>query len=301
MSLTEKDGRLAVLAPPVRRNFAFNRALHPDRPSIRAIRILVGFIVLAAIVQKTFDATLPGNDVDIPQLYSEFTVQANLAFGLVLIFSGVRRHARLPLWWDQMFGALVLYLVMTGIIYIVLVAPPEEPWWTWDLYWPQMVHHRLAPLVAALDWILVTRTVRGPWWRPLAWLGYPVAFLAFSWIRGGLDGWYVYDFLDPTLDGGWVRVLGATGQVLIAFLVVSLLVHAVGNARVALQPERLPWPQPLEPALLLEDAVHQAPCSHHEDQRQGITEGPMEFGHVVEVHPVDPGHERRRKQDGCPG
>ncbi|WP_235008675.1 Pr6Pr family membrane protein [Arthrobacter sp. SLBN-122] len=121
-----------------------------------------------------------------------------------------------------------------GVIYIVLVAPPEEPWWTWDLYWPQMVHHRLAPLVAALDWILVTRTVRGPWWRPLAWLGYPVAFLAFSWIRGGLDGWYVYDFLDPTLDGGWLRVLGATGQVLIAFLVVSLLVHAAGNARVAL-------------------------------------------------------------------
>jgi hypothetical protein len=234
MSLTEKDGRLPVLVPPVRQNFAFNRALHPDRPWIRAIRILVGFIVLAAIVQKTFDATLPGNDVDIPQLYSEFTVQANLAFGLVLIVSGVRRRARLPLWWDQMFGALVLYLVMTGLIYIVLVAPPEEPWWTWDLYWPQMVHHRLAPLVAALDWILVTRTVRGPWWRPLAWLGYPVAFLAFSWIRGGLDGWYVYDFLDPTLDGGWVRVLGATGQVLIAFLVVSLLVHAVGNVRVAL-------------------------------------------------------------------
>ncbi|WP_306630525.1 hypothetical protein [Arthrobacter sp. B1I2] len=53
-----------------------------------------------------------------------------------------------------MFGALVLYLVMTGIIYIVLVAPPEEQWWTWDLYWPQPAHHRLAPLVAALDWIV---------------------------------------------------------------------------------------------------------------------------------------------------
>lgn len=50
----------------------------------------------------------------------------------------------------------------------------------------------------------------------------------------------MYDFLDPTLDGGWVRVLGSTGQVLVAFLVVSLMVHAVGNMRVALATGRLP-------------------------------------------------------------
>lgn len=234
MSLTAKPGGLTPLIPQVRRNLAANQALHPDRPWIRVLRVLSGLAVLAAVVQKTADATLPGNDVDIPQLYSEFTVQGNLAFGLVLIISGVRQRGSLPLWWDHFFGALVLYLVMTGIIYVVLVAPPGEPWWTWDLYWPQLVHHRLAPLVAALDWVLVTRTVHGPWWRPVAWLGYPVVFLAFSWIRGGLDGWYVYDFLDPTIDGGWPRVLGTTGQVLAAFLAVSVLVHAAGNARVAL-------------------------------------------------------------------
>ncbi|HEY1155038.1 MAG TPA: Pr6Pr family membrane protein, partial [Arthrobacter sp.] len=201
MSLAAKPGGPAPLVPPIRRNLAANQAMHPDRPWIRVTRILTGLIVLAAVVQKTVDATLPGNDVDIPQLYSEFTVQGNLVFGVVLIISGVRLRSSLPSWWDHFFGALVLYLVMTGIIYVVLVAPPGEPWWTWDLYWPQLVHHRLAPLVAALDWALVTRTVRGPWWRPVAWLGYPVVFLAFSWIRGGLDGWYVYDFLDPTLDG----------------------------------------------------------------------------------------------------
>ncbi|BCW79431.1 Pr6Pr family membrane protein [Arthrobacter sp. NicSoilC5] len=234
MSLTEPAAGPLALVPSVRRDTPANRALHPDRPWIRSVRISVGLFVLAALVQKTFDATLPANDVDVPQLYSEFTVQGNLALGLVLIVSGVRRRARLPHWWDHLFGALVLYLVMTGIIYVVLVAPPGEPWWSWDLYWPQMVHHRLAPLVTALDWLLVTRTVRGAWWRPLAWLGYPVAFLAFSWIRGGLDGWYVYDFLDPTLDGGWARVFVSTTQVLVAFLVVSVLVHAAGNARAAL-------------------------------------------------------------------
>lgn len=60
-------------------------ALHPDSPWVRAVRLLVGAFVLAALVQKTYDATLPGTDVDSFQLYSEFTVQANLGLGFLLI------------------------------------------------------------------------------------------------------------------------------------------------------------------------------------------------------------------------
>lgn len=198
------------------------------------VRGAVGAAVLAALVQKTYDATVPGNDVDVVQLYSEFTVQSNLALGIGLAVAAALPRTKLPPWWDHVFGAVVLYLVMTGLIYVVLVAPPDEPWWTLDMYWPQLIHHRLAPLVVALDWLLVTKTVRGPGWRPLAWLGYPLAFLVFSWVRGAIDGWYVYDFLDPTLDGGWIAMLTVIAEVLAAFLVVALLVHFAGNWRAAL-------------------------------------------------------------------
>ena len=226
------------LAPPIERNIRFNQALHPDRLQVRAPRLAVGVLVLVALVQKTIDATQPGSEVDAGQLYSEFTVESNLVFGLVLVIAALVPRLRLPSWWDHLFGALVFYLVMTGIIYAVLVAPPDEPWWTWDMYWPQMVHHRLAPLFAALDWLLVTRTVHGRWWRPVAWLAYPVAFLAWSWARGAIDGWYVYDFLDPTLDGGWPGVFATTAQVLMAFLVIGALVHAAGEGRAALAAPR---------------------------------------------------------------
>lgn len=224
----------SVLDPPVKRHPSFNWAFHPDRGWIRVLRFAVGVLVIVALVQKTYDATRPGNDVDVAQLYSEFTVQSNLALGLVLVVAAARPRIRLPQWWDSLSGALALYLVMTGIIYVVLVAPPEEPWWSLDMYWPQLVHHRLAPLFAAMDWLLVTRTVRGSWWRPLAWLGYPAAFLIFSWVRGGIDGWYVYDFLDPTLDGGWGAALTTTAQVLAAFLAVAVLLHVAGNIRASL-------------------------------------------------------------------
>ncbi|MGM9471427.1 Pr6Pr family membrane protein [Pseudarthrobacter sp. YS3] len=223
-----------VLIPPIERHLDANHALHPDNLWIRIVRFSLGIVVLVALMQKTFDATLPGNDVDVVQLFSEFTVQSNLAVGLVLIASAAWPRAQLPAWWDHVFGALVVYLVMTGLIYVVLVAPPDEPWWSLDMYWPQLVHHRLAPLAVALDWLVVTRTVRGPWWRPLIWLGYPAAFLVFSWVRGSIDGWYVYDFLDPTVDGGWSAMLLVIAQVLVAFLVVALLVHVAGNRRAAL-------------------------------------------------------------------
>ncbi|MDN4645392.1 Pr6Pr family membrane protein [Arthrobacter sp. PsM3] len=224
---------LSVLDPPVERHPGFNDALHPDRIWIRALRLVVGVFVLAALVRKTYDATLPGNDVDVAQLYSEFTVQSNLVLGLVLVASAALPRTRLPEWWDRLFGALALYLVMTGLIYVILVAPPGEPWWSLDMYWPQLVHHRVAPLFAALDWLLVTRTVRGTWRRPIVWLAYPAAFLVFSWVRGAIDGWYVYDFLDPTL-GGWPAALTTTAQVLVAFLIVAVLLHVAGNARSAL-------------------------------------------------------------------
>lgn len=223
-----------TLPPRGVRALGAHHALDPDRLWVRLARGLVGVAALVALIQKTLDATLPTNDVDIAQLYSEFTVQSNLAFGLVLVASAAWPRASLPRWWDHLFGALTFYLVMTGIIYVVLVAPPEEPWWTLQMYWPQLIHHRIVPLVMALDWLLVTRTVRGRWWRPLAWMVYPAAFLVFSWIRGGIDGWYVYTFLDPTLDGGWPATLVTTGQVLAAFLVVAVLIHLAGNVRASL-------------------------------------------------------------------
>ena len=80
------DG-IPVLEPPAGRHPGFNTALHPDCGWLRLLRLAVGALILFALVRKTYDATLPGSDVDLAQLYSEFTVQSNLAFGLALLVS----------------------------------------------------------------------------------------------------------------------------------------------------------------------------------------------------------------------
>src|SRR5699024_3271390 len=57
------------------------------------------------------------------------------------------------------------------------------------------------------------------------------------------------------------------------------------------------WSHPL---LRLEHDVECDPETEHEPQRHRITEGPMEFGHIVEVHPVDRTDQGRREEDRGP-
>lgn len=204
-------------------------ALDPDRMWIRILRLCVGLFALAAVAYRTWVAVGDGQR-SLAEHVSLFTIQTNFVFGLTLVLSAAVRRASLPRWWDHLRGALTFYLVMAGIVYALLVAPPGE-FWSWNIDWPNLAMHRVAPLFAIADWVLVTMRTRAGWLRPLAWMIYPAAFLGYSWVRGAITGWYPYDFLNPTLPGGWGAVLPMTGIVLVAFLAISIIVHLLGNVR----------------------------------------------------------------------
>ena len=53
---------------------------------------------------------------------------------------------------------------------------------------------------------------------------------------------------------------------------------------------------PLQPAFPLEINIRQSRRDDHQDDRQGIADGPAELGHVVEVHAVDARDQGRRHQ-----
>ncbi|MGJ3509647.1 Pr6Pr family membrane protein [Enemella sp. A6] len=218
-----------------------NRVLSPDRPWVRILRLLMGLFALAAVGYNTYQSATGAGDSTVVQLFSMFTIQSNLVFAAVLIIGALVARARLPHWWDHLRGALAFYLVMTGIVYALLVAPASEVW-SWDITWTNLALHRLAPWFAFLDWVLVTMWVRARLWRVLAWVAYPAAFLAYTWIRGAIVHWYPYSFLDPRPPSNWNTVLVVTGIVLIAFLVMSLVLHLLGNLRVRLA-ERAALPE----------------------------------------------------------
>ena len=211
-------------------------AMSPPTPSdrsatairaARGARVAVALLVLAALLTSTLTAVRDGS---LAQHLSFFTNQSNLAFAVLLLAGTVLSRRRRPPWWDDLRGASAFYLVMTGIIYALLVAPLDELL-RWDIGWTGIVLHRLAPVAALLDWLLTPRRRTPSARRVLAWLAYPIVYLVATWVRGGATGWYPYTFLDPTASS-WPQVLATTGMVLVAFLLFAALVHlAEGRLR----------------------------------------------------------------------
>ncbi|EYT48043.1 hypothetical protein D641_0113370 [Brachybacterium muris UCD-AY4] len=188
-----------------------------------AARLLVAAAVLAALVSNAIGAWQEGL---LAQNLAYFTNQSNLAFVLLAV-TGAAMVRRRPAWFDDARGAVAFYLVMTGIIYALLVAPLDELT-RWDIGWTGIVLHRLAPVAALLDWLLTPQGRRPRARRILWWLLYPVVFLVFTWVRGGITGWYPYEFLDPTASS-WTQVLLTTVVVLVAFVSIAVVMHLIGG------------------------------------------------------------------------
>lgn len=197
-------------------------------PLVLALRVTV---LLAGTLAEAWNiVNMVGNREPATEHFAYFTVQANL---LVLVCVGWMLATPIrPGWFDAFRGAVTAYIILTGLVWSVLLASPDDVWGT-SVAYTAFAQHRLIPWLMAIDWLLV-RTE-----RPLRvgrqiglWMLYPVAYLACAWLRGGLgDGWYPYPFLDPGAHGGWAGLVWPTGQVLIAFLVGIALVAVAGRLR----------------------------------------------------------------------
>lgn len=196
---------------------------HWPRFAASAARVAIALLVFTALLSNLFDALAEGT---LAQNLSYFTNQSNAAFAVLLVAIGVLGPRRRPSW-DDVRGAVTFYLVMTGLIYALWVAPLAELG-RWDIGWTGIVLHRIAPIAALIDWMATPRRRSPARVRVLWWLVYPLGYLAFTWIRGAVTSWYPYDFLDPTI-GGWPPVLRTTLIVLCVFLLFAALVHSIAG------------------------------------------------------------------------
>lgn len=193
---------------------------------MRALRGLAALAALAALVSNALAAWQEGL---LAQNLSYFTNLSNL--GLVLLVLAGSVSTRRPPCWDALRGGVTLALVMTGLIYALVIAPPEELL-RWDIGWQGIVLHRVVPVVALLDWIISPVVRRGRLRQAAAWLLWPALYLALTWWRGTETGWYPYAFLDPTLAPREEFAV-TMGGVVAAFAVVALVLHLVGGRRVS--------------------------------------------------------------------
>jgi hypothetical protein len=197
----------------------------------------LGFAALAvaAIGFQLVDLASRGS-LNPVNFFSYFTIQSNLIAIAALVLSAAATLGGSTRRFDLLRGGAVVYMTVTGVVYALLLRGEDVDT---ALNWVNTVVHQVMPVVIVVDWLLDPPASPIPLRRSLAWVVYPLVWIAYTMIRGAIADWYPYPFLDPA-PAGYGPVVATTVVILAAGTVLCLVVAAVGNALGARRGSRAP-------------------------------------------------------------
>ena len=192
------------------------------------VRIGFGVLTIAAIVTQILNLVDAGV-FNPTRFFLFFTVLSNLLATAVFLEGGRRQltgAAPVPDLWR---GLAVVVMTVTFIVFSVLLSDLQEQLQT-NVVWVDTILHRVMPVAVMADWLIE------PPHRPLTfrralvpWLAPPLAWTAFTLLRGAVDGWYPYPFLNPA-NGGYTTVALYCAAILVLLVLVVWLVATIGPA-----------------------------------------------------------------------
>ncbi len=199
-----------------------------------AVAALAVVFQLVLVVQggTVLDETDPPDLVTrVYRFASYFTIQSNLLVALTAAWL-----ARDPTYDGQTFRVLraagLVGITITGVVHFLLLRPLLDlsgADWAAD-----KLLHMVVPALAVAAWAVVgprpriSPDARGVVLRAMLW---PLGWLAWTLVVGGLSGWYPYPFLDHREDGAGAVAIASVGITLafLAFFALAALVD--GRAR----------------------------------------------------------------------
>ena len=180
----------------------------------------VGFAVLTLVAIAVQAADLQARGVLVPANFlSYFTIQSNLIAVAVFLIGAARWRAAPSPAWDLVRGAALLVMTVTLIVFALLLSGTDVDT---ALVWVDLVVHRVMPIALIIDWLIDPPSGRMSFRASLRWLVYPLAWVAYTLVRGALTGWYPYPFLDPQ-NGGYATV----ALYVVAILILGSILCAV--------------------------------------------------------------------------
>ena len=193
----------------------------------RVFWALLAVVVLASVLTEfgrsvsganlLVPADDPGTGTRVVRFWSYFTIQSN-----VLTFAAVLPLVRDPgfdaRWWRPLRLTALLGIVVTGLVYVAVLAPVDEP--VGLGVWTNAGLHYVAPVASLLGWLVLGPRPRVTW-TTVGWaMVWPLAWIAYTLVHGAVSGWYPYPFLDVA-DLGYATAL--RNLVLVAVLALVLL------------------------------------------------------------------------------
>lgn len=122
--------------------------------------------------------------------------------------------------------AAAMSIVIVCLVYNLMLRTLWHP--TGWLLVSDAIVHDVMPLLYLLFWWFAVPKGGLRWPHVLAWQCYPAGYFVYVLLRGAVDGWYPYPFLDVNTLG-YAQVLLDAIAVLAAFVAVGLLLVAAGR------------------------------------------------------------------------
>jgi hypothetical protein len=164
--------------------------------------------------------------VGIVNTLSYFTVLTNLLVALVATASAWRGGSDTSLTSPSTMTATAVYIFVVGLIYSLVLRALWEP--TGLQLAADIALHDLIPTLYVVYWLLCVPKGTLRWGQPIYWLIYPLAYMAYTLVRGLLGGRYLYPFADVSTLG-YPTVLGNVAIAVGGFFVLGVIAVAIDH------------------------------------------------------------------------
>jgi hypothetical protein len=213
-------------------------AIAPSMPNryrpFAAAAALLGWLALALQLLLSIQLTIANGQGALAGVWAYvgyFTITTNVLVALAL--TAAARGPRGTI--SRFFGrpdvqtAIAMSIAIVGAIYNLLLRQLWHPQ-GWQLV-ADVTLHDVMPALFLLHWWLAVPKATLRWQQPVCWQLYPAVYFVYVLMRGAMDGWYPYPFLDVARLG-YLRVLIDACAMMLAFIAIALLLVALGRWQV---------------------------------------------------------------------
>jgi hypothetical protein len=198
----------------------------------RAVAAFGALIGLAGLVLQYIllhvDMTADGTSaLDVAwRFFVYFTILTNTFVTLVMGRAALAPDARSGLNAPRVELMAVTSILFVCIVYNILLASRWDPQ-GWQKV-ADVIVHNVVPAVFALFWLL--RPHERLNWIDAAFAGlWPLGYAVYGLVRGELDGFYPYFFMNPT-QASWLQIALNVGVLFVAFLIGAGILIALSRS-----------------------------------------------------------------------
>ena len=209
------------------------RSWHAATCVVAVFALVTQTVLAVAGASVLVEENPPGLAERMIRLVGYFTIQANLLVA-VAVFPLVRDPGHDGRVWRVLRAAGLVGIAVTGIVHWLFLRPLLDLT-GWSALCDLLLHV-VVPLLTVVGWLLFGPRPRVTLRAAAVALSWPVAWLAYTLVRGAVTGFYPYPFLDVQRFGA-ASVAGSSIGVTVVFVVLTNLL-GLGDRRLPARPPR---------------------------------------------------------------